>query len=181
VLKYVEGCLVAVTANFHESLMFLKAVSALRDESKTFAKQCVLAEGRGLGHPDVFPRHLGVEFVGGSYPYVGLGPVHLPGRLLSLRSNDEIFMLGFVGKESDTPNEGNGKCPACRPVSEANCVVSFFRSSVRQEIVINWVRAELSALARVSYRVGGPARICRPATSLSRPCPNRTCRCRTAW
>jgi hypothetical protein len=105
--------------------------------------------------------------VGGSYPYFGLGPFHLPGQLLSLRSDDEVqgfvvtplavvtmfFIFGFVGKESDTPNEGSGEGQACRSFSEASCVVSLFRSSVRQEILINWVRAELSVLARVSYGV----------------------------
>ena len=64
-----------------------------------------------------------------------------------------LFIFGFVGKESDTPNEGNGEGQACRSCSEARCVLSLFRSSVRQEILINWVRAELSARARVSYGV----------------------------
>jgi len=64
-----------------------------------------------------------------------------------------LFIFGFVGKESDTPNGGNGKGQACRSCSEARCVVSLFRSSVRQEILINWVRAELPARARVSYGV----------------------------
>ena len=78
-----------------------------------------------------------------------------------------FFIFGFVGKESDTPNEGNGEGQACRSFSEARCVVSLFRSSVRQEILVNGVRAELSVLAQVSSGVA-PVRVCRPATSFLR-------------
>ena len=45
--------------------------------------------------------------------------------------------------------------------------MSVFRCSVRQEIVINGVRAELSVLAQVSSGVA-PVRVCRPATSFLR-------------
>ena len=48
VSKYLEACLAVVKADFHESLMLLKALSALRDESKDFAKQYTLAEGRSI-------------------------------------------------------------------------------------------------------------------------------------
>ena len=48
VSKYLEACLAVVMADFHESLMLLKALSALRDESKDFAKQYTLAEGRSI-------------------------------------------------------------------------------------------------------------------------------------
>ena len=65
------------------------------------------------------------------------------------------------------PNEGSGEGQACRSFSEARCVVSLFRSSARQEIVINGVRAELSVLAQVSSGVV-PVRVCRPATSFLR-------------
>ena len=48
VAKYLEACLAVVKADFHESLMVLKALSALRDESKGFAEQYHLAEGRSI-------------------------------------------------------------------------------------------------------------------------------------
>ena len=48
VSNYLEACLAVVKADFHESLMVLKALSALRDESKGFAEQYHLAEGRSI-------------------------------------------------------------------------------------------------------------------------------------
>jgi hypothetical protein len=48
VSKYLEACLEVVMGDFHESLMLLKALSALRDESQGFAKQYSLAEGRSI-------------------------------------------------------------------------------------------------------------------------------------
>ena len=48
VSKYLEACLEVVMEDFHESLMLLKALSALRDESQGFAKQYSLAEGRSI-------------------------------------------------------------------------------------------------------------------------------------
>ena len=73
-----------------------------------------------------------------------------------------FFIFGFVGKESDAPNEGSGEGQACRSFSEARCVVPLFLSSVRQEILINWVRAELSVLARVSSGVARSEFVGRP-------------------
>jgi hypothetical protein len=48
VAKYLEACLAVVKADFHESLMVLKALSVLRDESRGFAEQYHLAEGRSI-------------------------------------------------------------------------------------------------------------------------------------
>jgi hypothetical protein len=46
VSKFFEECLQVVKGDFHESVMLLKALSALRDESQDFARQYTLVEYR---------------------------------------------------------------------------------------------------------------------------------------
>ena len=46
VSKFFEECLQVVKGDFHESVMLLKALSALRDESQDFARQYTLVEDR---------------------------------------------------------------------------------------------------------------------------------------
>ena len=47
-MTYLQDSLVVVEQKFHESLMLVKALSALRDQSRDFAQQYQLAESRRI-------------------------------------------------------------------------------------------------------------------------------------